>query len=73
MSDLIAPGSLVSMRTLRRFSHYNVGETIAVSYDAARDLHAKRLAEPLEWLVPPPRATPDDAAPVRQPAGIVKK
>ena len=70
----VVPGTLVEMRTLRRFSHYNAGELIAVPYDAARDLDAKRLAQPLQLHVPR-AADADDAAPVpvRQPAGIVRK
>jgi hypothetical protein len=65
------------MRTTRRFAHYNAGELIAVPIDAARDLDAKRLAQPLQLFIPAPAATEgEDAAataPVRQPAGIVRK
>ena len=43
----VVPGTLVQMRTLRRFHHYNAGEVIAVPLEAARDLDAKRLAQPL--------------------------
>lgn len=65
------PGTLVQMRTLRRFSHYMAGEIIAVPFDAARDLDAKRLASPMQLFVPVEK---DDApAPVRQPQGVVKK
>lgn len=66
------PGTLVQMRTLRRFSHYMAGEVIAVPYDAARELDAKRLAAPMQLFVPVEK---DDAAtvPVRQPGGIVRK
>lgn len=69
------PGTLVEMRTLRRFSHYNAGELIAVPVDAARDLEVKRLALPLQLFVPR-AAEPDDApaAPARaQPAATVRK
>jgi hypothetical protein len=68
------PGTLVQMRTLRRFSHYLAGEVIAVPFDAARELDAKRLAAPMQLFVPTP-VEKDDAAPtpVRQPGGIVKK
>lgn len=79
MSDIV-PGTLVQMRTLRRFSHYFAGELIAVPLDAARDLDAKRLAAPLSLLVPTPATqagTGDDppaSVPARgQPAGIVRK
>ena len=40
----VVPGTLVHMRTLRRFAHYMAGELIAVPFDAAKDLEAKRLA-----------------------------
>jgi hypothetical protein len=61
------------MRTLRRFAHYNAGEMIAVPIDAARDLEAKRLAQPLQLLVPP--VATEDAPAARQTvgAGIVRK
>lgn len=68
----VVPGTLVHMRTLRRFSHYNAGELISVPFDAARDLDAKRLAQPLQLFVPTPLGA-EEAAPVRQPAGIVRK
>lgn len=70
MSESYTNGTLVSMRTLRRFQHYNAGEIIAVPMAAAQDLAAKRLAQPLNLLVPT-----DPNAPARQiaPAGIVKK
>jgi hypothetical protein len=75
MSDIV-PGTLVHMRTTRRFAHYNQGEMIAVPFEVARDLEAKRLAQPLQLFVPAPAATDvaeDAAAPIRQPAGIVRK
>jgi hypothetical protein len=73
MSDVV-PGTLVHMRTLRRFAHYSAGELIAVPFDAARDLDARRLAQPLQLFVPvAPGAAEEPAAPVRQPTGIVRK
>jgi hypothetical protein len=73
MSD-VAPGTLVQMRTTRRFSHYLAGEVIAVPFAAARDLHAKRLAEPLHLLVPTAAAAAPDDTPQRQaPATVVRK
>jgi hypothetical protein len=73
MTDLI-PGSLVQMRTLRRFSHYNAGEMIAVPMEAAQDLARKRLAQPIQILVPPQVAAAEPAAPTpRQPIGTVRK
>jgi hypothetical protein len=74
MSGVVA-GTMVQMRTLRRFSHYMVGELIAVPFAAARDLEAKRLAQPLQLFVPVPVGTTEDPAPARQaqPTGIVKK
>jgi hypothetical protein len=69
MTDLI-PGSLVQMRTMRRFSHYNAGEIIAVPMEAAQDLARKHLAQPIQILVPPQAAAD---APVRQPIGTVRK
>jgi hypothetical protein len=75
MSDVI-PGTLVQMRTTRRFAHYMAGEMIAVPFDAARDLHARRLAEPLSLFVPAgPAAAGEDppTVPLRQPGGVVRK
>lgn len=69
MSEAIA-GTHVRMRVLKRFSHYNAGELIAVEFYAARELAAKRLAQPLDLLVPTSRTEPE---PQRQPAGIVRK
>lgn len=70
MSDYV-PGTQVRMRVLKRYSHYNAGDLISVEFYAARELAAKRLAQPLDLLVPPPRTPPD--TPARQPAGIVRK
>jgi hypothetical protein len=70
------PGTLVQMRTMRRFAHYLAGEIIAVPMDAAQDLAAKRLAQPLAIMVP---ATGEASAesrpsePIRQPAQVVRK
>jgi hypothetical protein len=79
MSD-VTPGTLVQMRTTRRFSHYMAGELIAVPMDAAQELAAKRLAQPLQLLVPTPVAAaetdatlPPSSGPLRQPGGVVRK
>ena len=78
MSEVIA-GTNVRMRVIKRFSHYNAGDLIAVEFYAARELAAKRLAQPLELLVPSPVvAAGADAAsppsgPLRQPSGVVRK
>jgi hypothetical protein len=77
MSDYV-PGTHVRMRVLRRFSHYNVGELIGIEFYAARELAAKRLAEPLDLLVPMPvgaagAVDSPPAVPVRQPSGLVRK
>jgi hypothetical protein len=72
MSGVVIPGTLVQMRTLRRFHHYNAGEIIAVPMDAAQQLAAKRLAQPLQLLVPTPIVA-DPAAGVRQPGATVRK
>jgi len=70
MSDSYTNGTLVQMRTMRRFQHYMAGEIIAVPMAAAQDLAAKRLAQPLNLLVPG-SAAPEPAR--KQTAGIVKK
>lgn len=73
MTDIV-PGTLVQMRTMRRFSHYNAGEMIAVPMEAAQELARKHLAQPVQILVPPQVAdvaTPATAA--RQPLGTVRK
>jgi hypothetical protein len=74
MSDLV-PGTMVRMRTVRRFSHYMAGELIAVPMDAAQELAAKRLAQPLDLLVPTPAGGDETspAGPLRSPGGIVRK
>lgn len=73
----VVPGTHVRMRITRRFSHYNVGDLIAVDFWAARDLDAKRLAQPLDLLVPAAAATtggpPPDPVPQRQPGSVVRK
>lgn len=75
----VVPGTLVEMRTLHRFAHYNAGELIAVPFDAARDLDARRLAQPLRLFVPTPAPTATEdgseapATPQRQPGGVVRK
>jgi len=76
MSEVVR-GTMVQMRTLRRFHHYNAGEVIAVPYAAAKDLEAKRLAQPLHLLVPTPVAAADatgGGGPARNPStGLVRK
>ena len=75
MSDMV-PGTLVKMRTLRRFAHYTVGEHIAVPMDAAQDLAARRLAQPLAIMVPTPveaSAESKPTEPIRQPSQVVRK
>jgi hypothetical protein len=71
MTDII-PGTLVHMRTMRRFSHYNAGEMIAVPMEAAQELARKHLAQPIQLLVPPQVAAASPE-PVRQPVGTVRK
>jgi hypothetical protein len=73
MSDMV-PGTLIDMRVVRRFAHYNAGERIAVPMDQAQDLAARRLAQPLQLLVPSVVASAEskpDAT--RQPAQMVRK
>lgn len=76
MSDL-APGTLIRMRTTKRFGHYNVDELIAVTPEQGRELYAKRLAQPVDMLVPSMRSPePPDAATggaTRTPAHLVRK
>jgi hypothetical protein len=78
MSDFV-PGTHVRMRVMRRFSHYNIGDLIAVEFFAARELDAKRLAQPLDLLVPGRAAAetgvhpPPDTVPQRQPGSVVRK
>ncbi len=77
MSDVIE-GTNVRMRVMRRFSHYNAGDLIAVDFWAARELAAKRLAQPLDLLVPTPvvaagSGDPSPSGPLRQTTGVVRK
>jgi hypothetical protein len=72
MTDELIPGSLVQMRTMRRFSHYNAGEIIAVPMPAAQELARKHLAQPIQMLVPTQVAAGVDTT-ARQPLGTVKK
>lgn len=74
MADVV-PGTQVRMRIERRYSHYNIGDLIAVDFWAARELEAKRLATPLDLLVPMPAqaAAAVEAVPVRQPGATVRK
>ena len=70
------PGTLVQMRTMRRFAHYLAGEIIAVPMDAAQDLAAKRLAQPLAIMVPAKVEASAESkadATVRRPAEVVRK
>jgi hypothetical protein len=74
MSGELIPGTMVQMRTLRRFHHYNAGEIIAVPMDAAQDLARKRLAQPLQLLVPTQvAADATGGGGQRQPGGTVRK
>jgi hypothetical protein len=61
------------MRVTRRFSHYQQGEMIAVPFDAARDLDARRLAQPVQLFVPTPPGDTPEPEQRRQPAGVVRK
>jgi hypothetical protein len=72
MSEVI-DGTAVRMRVIKRFSHYNAGDLIAVEFYAARELAAKRLAQPLGLLVPTPAGSTGTGEPLRQNSGIVKK
>jgi hypothetical protein len=75
MSDMV-PGTLVDMRIMKRFAHYTVGDRIAVPMDQAQDLAARRLAQPMQLLVPTPveaSAESKPADPIRQPAQVVRK
>jgi hypothetical protein len=62
---------MVRMRIMRRYSHYNVGEVIAVPLAQGHELAAKRLATPLDVLVPTPPA--GEPTPQRQPGATVRK
>jgi hypothetical protein len=80
MSDAIAPGTMIPMRVVRRYSHYNVGDEIALDLASAQDAYRKRLADPIgTMLVPVPIAAtpgadpPGPSAPLRQPGAIVRK
>lgn len=78
MSEIVA-GTMVRMRVTRRWSHYNVGDVIAVTLAQGLDLDAKRLARPLDVLVPTPVAAagsgevPPTSGPQRQPGQTVRK
>lgn len=75
----VVPGTQVRMRVLRRYGSYNVGDLIAVEFWAARDLDAKRLAQPLDLFVPVKAAAeaganpPPEPVPQRQPGSLVRK
>jgi hypothetical protein len=62
---------MVRMRITRRFSHYNVGDLIAVELHQGHELAAKRLAAPLDVLVPTQPGA--DPTPQRQPGSVVRK
>jgi len=73
MSDIV-PGTMVRMRVIRRYHHYNVGEVIAVPLHEGRDLEVKRLAQPLDILVPAAAGQEAAAAAAaRAPASVVRK
>jgi len=72
--------SLIQMRFVRRHHNYNAGDVAAFPLDAARQLHAMRVAEGLAELVPhrPPATTPEDGSPqppasLRGPPSVVRK
>lgn len=75
----IPVGTMARMRITRRFSHYNVGDLIVVPMGQGLELEAKRLAQPLDLLVPSMRtptlegAEAPTAVPARQPAQMVRK
>lgn len=70
----VVPGTQVQMRVLKQYSHYNVGDLIAVEFYAGRELAAKRLAQPLQLLVPKQAdAAAEEPIPQRQPGNIVRK
>lgn len=75
----IPAGTHVRMRVTRRYASYNVGDVIAVPFFQGKELEAKRLAQPIDLLVPtartPPPAGQDSAtaAPARQAAQVVRK
>lgn len=77
MPSDIVPGTQVRMRVVRRYSHYNVGDVIAVPLLQGHELHAKRLAQPLDVLVPVIAAgsgvPPPDPTPQRSPGQMVRK
>ena len=73
MSDVV-PGTLVHMRTLRRFAHYSRASLSPFRSMPRATSTRRRLAQPLQLFVPvAPGAAEEPAAPVRQPTGIVRK
>jgi hypothetical protein len=62
---------MVRMRVVRRYHHYNVGELIAVPLAEGKDLEARRLAQPLDIMVP--ATAGQEAATARAPASVVRK
>lgn len=77
MTDIV-PGTMARMRVTRRYSHYNVGDVIAVPLAQGHDLAAKRLAQPIDILVPTPVAAggsgdPPAPVPQRMPGQTVRK
>jgi hypothetical protein len=67
---------MVRMRVIRRYPHYPVGEVIAVPLHEGRDLEVKRLAQPLDILVPAAAGDGQEAATAsaaRAPASVVRK
>lgn len=66
----IDPGTQARMRVVRRFASYNVGDVIAVPLAQGLDLNAKRLATPIDVMVP---NRPAAEQPQRGPNGLIKK
>lgn len=60
MSDLV-PGTMIRLRITRRFSHYNVGDEIALAPADAAKVVRSGNAIALDMLVPTPPAPPPRA------------
>ena len=78
MIEALDPRTLIKLRVIRRYSHYNVGEEIALDLLSAQDAYRKRLVDPLDLMwVPVLTAAavdgPPASPPLRQPGAIVRK